>query len=73
MKIELGFLPSKWISDAPDSGGYFPFAIDGEKEYIIEFSLKRGTETEQFLPKYMHLLNKFPIFVMAEIYDYQRE
>ncbi|WP_144697926.1 hypothetical protein [Fictibacillus phosphorivorans] len=73
MKIELGFLPRIWISDAPDSGGYFPFAIDGEMEYIIEFSLDREKETEQFVPKYMHLLNKFPLFVMAEIYDDQRE
>ena len=73
MKIELGFLPDKWISDAPDSGGFFPFAIDGKMEYIVEFSLERETETEQFLLKYMHLLNKFPMFVMAEIYDYQRD
>ena len=73
MKIDLEVIPHESISNSPDEGGYFPFAIDGPKEYIVECSLIREANPEKLITKWMQQINQFPIFVMAEIYHDQRK
>lgn len=73
MNIELEIIPHESISDAPDEGGYFPFAVDGPKKYVVECSLINEANPEKLTTQWMQQINQFPIFVMAEIYNDQRK
>lgn len=73
MKIDLEVIPHESISNMPDEGGYFPFAIDGPKKYIVECSLISEANPEKLITKWMQQINQFPIFAMAEIYNDQRK
>lgn len=72
MEIEISFMPKKWISNIPDAGGYFPFAIDGETMYVVDF-LFDAVDPNEFIPDWILQLNKFPIYIYVEIFEFQTE
>lgn len=74
LRLEIGFMPPKWISDIPDSSGFFPFAIDGKKEYIVDFDLTfNDDEPLEFVSNWMNQINQFPIYLLVEVYEYEQE
>ncbi|MBT2757485.1 hypothetical protein J7E71_16325 [Mesobacillus foraminis] len=72
MRLEIGFMPHKWISDIPDASGYFPFAIDGKKEYIVDFTFN-DDEPVEFVSNWMNEINQFPIYLLVEVYEFGQE
>lgn len=56
----------------PDAGGFFPFAINGDKSYVVYLSFNNVATTD-FVPKWMFHLNKFPIYILIEIFEYEQE
>ncbi|MFD2216431.1 hypothetical protein [Metabacillus endolithicus] len=67
MKIEIGIIPKKWISNIPDVGGFFPFAIDGNKDYIVDISFSTDKHLD-FLTSWIKVINQFPIHMLVEVY-----
>jgi len=70
IKIDIGILPQSYVSDEPESGGYFPFAIDGETSYLYDISFayrKNEKEVEDFVAKWMKSLNKFPKYSKKQV------
>jgi hypothetical protein len=65
-------MPHKWISDIPDASGFFPFAIDGKKEYIVDFTFN-DDEPLEFVSNWMNEINQFPIYLLVEVYEYGQE
>jgi hypothetical protein len=72
LNLEIGFMPHKWISEIPDAGGYFPFAIDGKKEYIVDFTFN-DVEPLEFVSNWMNKINQFPIYLLVEVFDFGQE
>lgn len=77
IKIDIGSFPQSYVSDEPESGCFFPFAIDGETSYLYDISFverEDETEVEDFVSKWMKAINKFPIYIFFECFDFhQRE
>lgn len=76
IKIDIGILPQSYVSDEPESGGYFPFAIDGETSYLYDISFanrKDEKEVEGFVAKWMKSLDKFPIYIFFECFDFHQK
>jgi len=71
LSLEIGFIPQKWISDIPDASECFPFAVDGEKEYIVDFTF--NDEPVDFVSNWMIELSQFPIYILVEVYDFDQE
>jgi hypothetical protein len=63
MNVEIGFFPKSYLSEVPASGGFFPFGIDGEVPYIIEYE-GQELDIEVFFNNWMRQLNKFPIYTL---------
>ncbi|AYE53785.1 hypothetical protein OEA_29505 (plasmid) [Priestia megaterium NCT-2] len=63
MNVEIGFLPKSYLSEVPEGGGFFPFGIDGEVPYIIEYE-GQELDIEVFFNNWMGQLNKFPIYTL---------
>lgn len=72
MEVEVSFVPESWISKYPDAGGYFPFAIDGSRSYVVDFIID-AVEPNKFISNWMRQLNEFPIYVYVEIFEFQTE
>ncbi|CAH0309173.1 hypothetical protein [Priestia megaterium] len=72
MDVEIGLLPKSYISEIPESRGFFPFAIDGETPYIVEYE-SQETGFEHFLCNWMKNLNKFPIYSVFTYLKTQEE
>ncbi|WP_456363550.1 hypothetical protein [Priestia aryabhattai] len=72
MEVEVSFVPESWISKYPDAGGYFPFAIDGTRSYVVDFIID-AEESNNFISNWMLQLNEFPIYVYVEIFEFQTE
>jgi len=68
MYVEIGFLRKSYISEVPADGDFFPFGIDGEGSYIIEYyesqELDQELDIEVFFNNWMAQLNKFPIYTL---------
>ncbi|MGM0924771.1 MAG: hypothetical protein ACQEWW_26910 [Bacillota bacterium] len=76
IKIDIGILPRSYVSDEPESGGFFPFAIDGGTSYLYDISFverKDEKEVEDFVSKWMRVLNKFPIYIFFECFDFHQK
>jgi len=73
LRLEIGFIPHKWISDIPDAGGYFPFAIEGEKENIVDFTFNSNANVNEFVSNWMNEINHFPIYIFVEVCDFNQE
>ncbi|MFB8427153.1 hypothetical protein ACFC4S_35015, partial [Priestia megaterium] len=63
MDIEVGFLSKSYISDIPSGGGLFPFGIDGDASYIVEYE-GHDVDIETFINNWMKELNRFPIYAL---------
>lgn len=68
MNVEIGFLRKSYISEVPADGDFFPFGIDGEGSYIIEYyesqELDQELDIEVFFDNWMAQLNRFPIYTL---------
>ncbi|WP_409291308.1 hypothetical protein [Peribacillus sp. SCS-37] len=73
MEVELGFIPKTWIALHPDAGGYFPFAIDGEKSWIVDISSTEEDIPAPFVTEWMEHLDSFPIYLCFQIYEFHQE
>ena len=73
MRLEIGFIPHKWISDIPDACGYFPFAIEGESENIVDFTFNSHDSVDEFVSNWMNEINHFPIYIFVEVHDFNQE
>ncbi|WP_409296756.1 hypothetical protein V1498_02570 [Peribacillus sp. SCS-26] len=73
MEVELGFIPKTWIAQHPDAGSYFPFAIDGEKSWIVDISSKEEDIPAQFISGWMERLDAFPIYLCFQIFEFHQE
>ncbi|KOO52619.1 hypothetical protein AMD00_02755 [Viridibacillus arvi] len=71
MSLEIGFIPKGWISNIPNASGFFPFAVDGKKEYIVDFTFI--DEPLDFVSNWMNELSQFPIYILVEVYDFDQE
>ncbi|MCK2000320.1 hypothetical protein MZM54_02815 [[Brevibacterium] frigoritolerans] len=56
MEVEIGYMPKKWISAIPDAGGFFPFAIDGDKSYVVDFSFNNVEPTDFIFSRQKQIL-----------------
>ncbi|MDF2052835.1 hypothetical protein [Priestia megaterium] len=72
MDIEVGFLSKSYISDIPSWGGLFPFGIDGDAPYIIEYE-GHDVDIETFINNWMKELNRFPIYTLFTYISYDAE
>ncbi|MED4074143.1 hypothetical protein [Priestia endophytica] len=63
MNVEIKALSKHIISDIPSGGGFFPFGIDGDAPYIVEYE-SQELELDGFFNKWMTKLNKFPIYAL---------
>ncbi|QOR64801.1 hypothetical protein IM538_13140 [Cytobacillus suaedae] len=73
IKIDIGIFPQSYVSDIPESGGYFPFAIEGGASYLYDISFakrKNEKEVEEFVSKWMNQIDKFPIYFFFECFDF---
>ncbi|WP_404447826.1 hypothetical protein LG307_02810 [Sutcliffiella horikoshii] len=67
MKMEISFFPPEYT---------YPFEINGESKNIVEFSCYIDGEFsdahEDFFCKWMEIPDYYPIYSLAEIYDFQQ-
>mgnify|MGYP005754289997 CR=1 FL=1 len=76
IKIDIGIFPRSYVSDVPESGGFFPFAIDGATTYLYDISFaerKDEKEVEEFVSKWMRALDKFPVYIFFECFDFHQK
>lgn len=78
MRVEIGLISKKSISDILEVGGYFPFAIDGNTPYIIDCffwgeKVDEVEEVENFISNWMNILNQYPMYAFFEGYDFEQE
>lgn len=62
MKVDVGYFPKSYYCSKPDAGGFFPFALDGETNYVFaisEFDLRIENEKQ--------LKAIFPYYIMLGI------
>ncbi|MEK4819163.1 MULTISPECIES: hypothetical protein [Priestia] len=72
MDIEVGFLSKSYIGDIPSWGGLFPFGIDGDAPYIVEYE-GHDVDIETFINNWMKELNSFPIYALFTYISYDAE
>ena len=71
MNIEVGYFPKSYYSSKPKDGGCFPFALDGETNYVLDISGFYLPEcTDEFLPVWMTNIQAFPIYFCTEVLDF---
>lgn len=73
LSLEIGFIPKNWISDKPNASGFFPFAVDGKKEYVVDFTFNDEPFDLDFVSNWMNELSQFPIYMLVEVYDFDQE
>ncbi|WP_088103046.1 hypothetical protein [Halalkalibacter urbisdiaboli] len=76
IKVDIGIFPQSYVSDEPESGGFFPFAIDGETSYLYDISFverKDEKEVEDFVSKWMRVINRFPLYIFFECFDFHQK
>ncbi|WHX66362.1 hypothetical protein QNH26_22340 [Peribacillus frigoritolerans] len=77
MKVEISYFPPEEIITKPGPEATYPFEITGEFKYIVEFSCyvdgDYAEAHEEFFCKWMESPNYYPIYSLAEIYDFQLE
>lgn len=74
MKVEISYFPPEKVISVPDPESTYPFVIDGEIKYIVDFSLFLQSDIhEELFCKWMNNPYYYPIYSLAEIYDSQQE
>ncbi|MFP7224611.1 hypothetical protein SFC42_16115 [Priestia filamentosa] len=63
MNVEIEFLSTHVISDISSGDGFFPFGIEGDAPYIVEYD-SQELELDNFFNMWMTNLNKFPIYAL---------
>ncbi|WP_232732248.1 hypothetical protein [Bacillus sp. mrc49] len=70
MQVEISYFPPEKIVTVPGEEATYPFEINGEFRYIVDFY----TDTnEVFFCNWMDSPDYYPIYSLAEIYDFQQE
>lgn len=71
VKVDVGYFPTSYYGPKPDASGFFPFALNGETNYVFaisEFDLREcGNE---LVPSWMTHAKAFPIYVCAKVLDF---
>lgn len=68
MNIEVGYFPKSYYGSKPDEGDFFPFALDGETNYVFAISEISLPECgNAFLPLWLTNIKAFPIYCCAEV------
>lgn len=74
MNIELGYFPKSYYSSKPNAGGFFPFAIDDEINYVFDITGFYLSEyNDEFIPLWMNNIKAFPIYFCSEIPHFWQE
>ncbi|MEI2469669.1 hypothetical protein V8V75_08820 [Peribacillus frigoritolerans] len=77
MKVEISYFPPEEIITKPGPEATYPFEITGEFKYIVEFSCyvdgDYAEAHEEFFCNWLESPNYYPIYSLAEIYDFQLE
>lgn len=74
MNIEVGYFPKKYYSPKPNAGGFFPFALEGETNYVFDSSGFYLPECpDEFIPLWMNNVKAFPIYCCTEIPHFWQE
>ncbi|HZG70264.1 MAG TPA: hypothetical protein VEY51_01915 [Chondromyces sp.] len=75
MKIEISYFPPEKVVTAPGPESTYPFGMEGMIKYIVDFSCYiDGDYTdvhEEFFCSWMENPDYYPIYSLAEIYDFQ--
>ena len=76
MKVEISYNPPEKIMTVPNPETTYPFEINGECQYIVDFSCyingDYSNEHEEFFCNWMENPNYYPIYSLAEIFDFQQ-
>lgn len=76
MKVEINYFPPEKIITVPSPEATYPFEINGEFQYVVDFSCYIDGEYtnahEEFFCHWMESPNYYPIYSIAEIYDFQQ-
>lgn len=76
VKIEISYLPPEKIITVPREEATYPFVINGDSQYIVEFSGDINCDYtatyEEFICNWMDSSDYYPIYSLAEIYDFQQ-
>lgn len=63
MNIDIGYFPKSYYDSKPDVAGFFPFALDGETNYVFDISGIYLPECDDdFVPSWMTNIEAFPIY-----------
>lgn len=73
MKVEISYFPPEKVISLPDPESTYPFDIDGEFKYIVNFSLFLQRDILELFCNWMNNPYYYPIYALAEIYDSQQE
>lgn len=74
MNIEVGYFPKSYYSSKPNAGGFFPFALEGETNYVFDSSVFYLPECpDEFIPLWMNNVKAFPIYFCSEILHFWQE
>ncbi|KQU25340.1 hypothetical protein ASG65_16610 [Bacillus sp. Leaf13] len=74
MKVGISYFPPERIITVPVEEATYPFEINGELQYIVDFSCWDGDYYhEELFCNWMDSPGYYPIYSLAEIYDFQQE
>lgn len=72
LDIEVGYLPKSYYDSNPYTGGFFPFALEGDIPYAMDgFYLPECDEN--YLPLWMRRIKAFPLYFCTEVPSYWKE
>ena len=76
MKVEISYFPPEKIITVPGPEASYPFEINSEFLYIVDFSCYIDDEYtdahEELFCNWMKSPDYYPIYSLAEIYDFQQ-
>ncbi|WP_046173578.1 hypothetical protein [Domibacillus indicus] len=68
MDVGIAYFPKHYISDKPDAGGHFPFAIEGTVNYIFDIDNVYPFECDgNFVLAWMKSIKAYPVFFCFEV------
>ena len=74
MKVEISYVPPEEIITLPEEEATYPFELNGDVQYIVDFSCWDGDyHHDELFCNWMNSPDYYPIYSFAEIYDFQQE
>jgi len=70
LKVEIGYLPTKYYNSKPDECGFFSFAYEGIPQYVFTMGTYLPKWDEHFAPLWMNTLQAFPLYFCAAVPAY---